>query len=45
MPPVNRNAAKLTEVYSIMQIIEPEILNSLNKEAVQLLKTNINEMP
>lgn len=45
VPPVNKEAAKLTEVYNIPQIIEPEILNDLDEEALNLLKRPINELP
>lgn len=44
VPPINKEATKLTEVYSISKIIEPEILNNLNEEAINLLKRPINEV-
>lgn len=45
MPQMNKEAVKLNEVYKIADIIEPKILDSLNDDAVKLLKMSADEMP
>lgn len=45
VPKMNKEATKLFDVYKINELIEPDVLNSLDEDAVKLLKTPIKDLP
>lgn len=45
VPKINKGATKLFDVYKIHELIEPDVLNSLDDDAVKLLKTPMKDLP
>lgn len=45
VPKMNKDATKLVDVYSLTELIGKEILDSLNTEAITVLKTNPDDLP
>lgn len=45
IPKMNKQATKLVDVYRIDELIEPNVLNSLDEAAVKLLKTPMKDLP
>lgn len=45
MPRMNKEATKLVEVYKLSELIEANVLASLNDEALRVLKSTRDDMP
>lgn len=45
VPPMNKEAKRLNEVYRLTDLIPESLLNRLDSEAMQLLQTKIEEIP
>lgn len=45
VPRMNKEATKLADVYKIEELIEKEALDSLDADAVRVLKTNVEDLP
>lgn len=45
VPKMNKEATKLIDVYRIDELIESDVLNSLDGDAVKLLKTPMKDLP
>lgn len=45
VPKMNKEAAKVGDVYKIEELLEPQVLNSLDADAVKLLKTPAKDLP
>lgn len=45
VPKMNKEAAKIGDVYKIEDLLEPQVLNSLDADAVKLLKTPAKDLP
>lgn len=43
VPKMNKDAKKLVDVYKLTDLIEPEALDSLENEAVEVLKTGAED--
>lgn len=43
VPRMNKDAKKLVDVYKLTDLIEPEALDSIDEEAVNVLKTSAEE--
>lgn len=45
VPTMNKEATKLVDVYRIPDLIERDILDSLNDEAISVLKADPTDLP
>lgn len=45
IPPVNRNAKTLSEVYNVTDLIDPILFDRMDEEAHALLKTPFSDIP
>uniref|UniRef100_A0A1B0DLJ6 Uncharacterized protein n=1 Tax=Phlebotomus papatasi TaxID=29031 RepID=A0A1B0DLJ6_PHLPP len=45
VPPMNKEAKNIKELYSLEEIVTPELLTELNEVAVEVLKTSPEELP
>lgn len=45
LPPINTNAKKIEDVFTLNQLIDQSLLDRLNEEALALLKTAPEHMP
>lgn len=45
VPPMNKDAKRLDEVYRVTDLIEASLLDRLDAEAMQLLQTKVDEIP
>lgn len=45
VPKLNKEATKLVDVYNLTDIIDLEILDSLNDEAISVLKASPDVLP
>lgn len=45
IPKMNKEATKLVDVYNIEELVGVEILESLKEEALNILKTDPDELP
>lgn len=45
MPKMNKDATKLVDVYNLAEIIDLDTLESLNEEAINVLKSSPEVLP
>lgn len=45
LPKMNKDAGKLQDVYKINELIESDVLKSLDGDAIKLLKTPMKDLP
>lgn len=45
VPKMNKEAAKLVDVYTMDELIDSDVLNSLKEEAITVLKANPDDLP
>lgn len=45
VPKMNKEATKLVDVYNLSELIGADILNSLKDDAINVLKSNPNDLP
>lgn len=45
VPKMNKEATKLQDVYKINDLLEADVLKSLDEDAVKLLKTPMKDLP
>lgn len=45
VPPMNKEAKNIKELYSLEEIVTPELLAELNEVAAEVLKTSPEELP
>lgn len=45
VPKMNKDATKLIEVYSMTDLIESDVLDSLKDDAINVLKANPDDLP
>lgn len=45
VPKMNKEATKLTDVYSMDELIESDVLDSLKDDAINVLKANPDDLP
>lgn len=45
VPKMNKEATKVPDVYKIDALIEPDVLKSMDLDAVKLLKTPMKDLP
>lgn len=45
LPPLNKDAVKLHEVYKLYDLIDETILNRMHHEAIEVLKCEPDELP
>lgn len=45
VPKMNKEATKLIDVYNLEDLIDEDVLESLNEEALDVLRTNFQDSP
>lgn len=45
VPKMNKEATKLIDVYNFKDLIDDDVLESLNEEALDVLRTNYQDLP
>lgn len=45
LPPLNKEAKKIEEIYALTELIDVSLLERLNDEALEILKTAPEHMP
>lgn len=45
VPKMNKDATKLIDVYSMNDLIESDVLDSLKEDAIGVLKSNPDDLP